>query len=253
MDEGAETCLADPVGPFPVRQSWRAQICPRARKLDLTRDPAGRPLQSKFRFAYEYSDCWVEDSRLVALNARDAALRGARIMTQTRVTLASRHGDLWEVVTEGPAGRQVHHARALVNAGGPWVEDVVRNVVHLDTNESVRLVRGSHIVTRKLYDHDRCYMMKERHKVLFIVQNINKENIRPEPMGPRLPRNILVLSLLKTGLLGLETLISLFTQEPTDTTANFMLNPSIFDPTEFKSWLSSDFSVYFLRNLKSNT
>ena len=136
------------------------KILPRARKLDLTRDPAGRPLQSKFRFAYEYSDCWVEDSRLVALNARDAAQRGAAIMTQTRVTLASRQGDLWEVVTEGPMGRQVHHARALVNAGGPWVEDVVRNVVHLDTRESVRLVRGSHIVTRKLYDHDRCYFFQ---------------------------------------------------------------------------------------------
>lgn len=136
------------------------KILPRARKLDLTRDPAGRPLQSKFHVAYEYSDCWVEDSRLVALNARDAAQRGAAIMTQTRVTLASRQGDLWEVVTEGPAGRQVHHARALVNAGGPWVEDVVRNVVHLDTRESVRLVRGSHIVTRKLYDLDRCYFFQ---------------------------------------------------------------------------------------------
>ena len=136
------------------------KILPRARKLDLTRDPAGRPLQSKFHVAYEYSDCWVEDSRLVALNARDAAQRGAEIMTQTRVTSASRQGDLWEVVTEGPMGRQVHHARALVNAGGPWVEDVVRNVVHLDTRESVRLVRGSHIVTRKLYDLDRCYFFQ---------------------------------------------------------------------------------------------
>lgn len=136
------------------------KILPGARKVDLSVDPAGRPLQPKFRFAYEYSDCWVEDSRLVALNARDAAQRGARIMTQARVVSASRSGDLWEVQTEGPKGSRVHRARALINAGGPWVGDVIRNVVHLDTTESVRLVRGSHIVTRKLYDHDRCYFFQ---------------------------------------------------------------------------------------------
>jgi glycerol-3-phosphate dehydrogenase len=136
------------------------KILPRARKLDLTKDPAGKPLQSKFRLAYEYSDCWVEDSRLVVLNARDAAQRGATIMTQTRVVSALRKGDLWEVVTEGPMGSQTHHARALVNAGGPWVEDVIRSVVRQNTSESVRLVRGSHIVTRKLYDHDRCYFFQ---------------------------------------------------------------------------------------------
>ncbi len=136
------------------------KILPGATKIDLTRDPAGRALKSKFRFAYEYSDCWVEDSRLVVLSARDAAQRGADIMTQTRVTSANRVGDLWEVVTEGPTGTRVHQARALVNAGGPWVEDVIRNVVRQNTTESVRLVRGSHIVTRKLYDHDRCYFFQ---------------------------------------------------------------------------------------------
>ena len=136
------------------------KILPATRRLDLTRDPAGKPLQPRFRRAYEYSDCWVEDSRLVALNARDAAQRGAQVMTRTRVLSASRAADLWEVVTDGPAGRQTHHARALVNAGGPWVGDVIRNVVRLNSTESVRLVCGSHIVTRKLYDHDRCYFFQ---------------------------------------------------------------------------------------------
>jgi glycerol-3-phosphate dehydrogenase len=136
------------------------KILPGARKLDLASDPAGKPLQGKFRLAYEYSDCWVEDSRLVVLSARDAAQRGADIMTQTRVTSANRTGNIWEVVTEGPMGTRTHHARALINAGGPWVEDVIRNVVRLNTTESVRLVRGSHIVTRKLYDHDRCYFFQ---------------------------------------------------------------------------------------------
>lgn len=136
------------------------KILPGARTLDLKRDPAGAALQPKFRHAYEYSDCWVEDSRLVSLNARDAVQRGAVVLTRTRVTSATRMGDLWEVVTEGPDGTHTHTARALVNAGGPWVEDVIRNVVRINTSEGVRLVRGSHIVTRKLYDHDRCYFFQ---------------------------------------------------------------------------------------------
>lgn len=136
------------------------RILPATRTLDLTRDPAGRPLQGRFHKAWEYSDCWVEDSKLVSLNARDAALRGATILTRTRVTQASRAGGLWEVRTEGPDGPRTHLARALVNAGGPWVEDVIRNVAHITPSEGVRLVRGSHVVTRRLYDHDRCYFFQ---------------------------------------------------------------------------------------------
>ena len=136
------------------------KILPGARTLDLTCDPAGAVLQPKFRHAYEYSDCWVEDSRLVSLNARDAAQRGAVVLTRTRVTSAARVGDLWELVTEGPNGTQAHKARALVNAGGPWVGDVIANVARINSTEGVRLVRGSHIVTKKLYDHDRCYFFQ---------------------------------------------------------------------------------------------
>lgn len=136
------------------------QILPATRTLDLTQDPAGRPLQPRFRKAWEYSDCWIEDSRLVALNARDAALRGAQVLVQTRVTGAQRVGGLWQITTEGAAGVQTHHARALVNAAGPWVGQVIRDVAHVPTRDSVRLVRGSHIVTRKLYDHDRCYFFQ---------------------------------------------------------------------------------------------
>ena len=136
------------------------KILPATRTLDLTKDPAGRPLKPKFRRAYEYSDCWVEDSRLVVLNARDAAARGATILTRTRVTRAARQGDGWEIATETAEGPRTHHAKVLVNAGGPWVEDVIRNVAHIATAEGVRLVRGSHIVTRRLYDHDRCYFFQ---------------------------------------------------------------------------------------------
>ncbi len=136
------------------------KILPATRTLDLTRDPAGKALQPRFHRAFEYSDCWVEDAKLVSLNARDAAQRGARILTRTRVVSADRTGDGWQITTEGPDGRQLHQARALVNAGGPWVEDIIRNVARIKSTEGVRLVRGSHIVTRKLYDHDRCYFFQ---------------------------------------------------------------------------------------------
>jgi glycerol-3-phosphate dehydrogenase len=136
------------------------QILPGTRRLNLTQDEAGKPLRPGFRLAYEYSDCWVQDSRLVSLNARDAADRGARIMVGTRVVSALRVGDLWRVETDGVHGPQIHQARALVNAGGPWVEDVIRNVARVPSTEGVRLVRGSHIVTRRLYEHDRCYFFQ---------------------------------------------------------------------------------------------
>ena len=136
------------------------KILPPTRTVDLASDPVGRPLKPGFSGAYEYSDCWVQDARLVVLNARDAQARGARILTRTRVVSAEREGNLWRVETEGASGRVTHRARALVNAGGPWVEDVIRNVARINSTEGVRLVRGSHIVTRRLFDHDRCYFFQ---------------------------------------------------------------------------------------------
>lgn len=131
---------------------------PGTRALDLRCDPAGAPLRPGFAKAYEYSDGWVDDARLVVLNARDAAARGAEIRTRTRVTEAHREGDLWRVVT--PAGSV--WARALVNAAGPWVGEVIRTTIHVPSTEGVRLVRGSHIVTRRLFDHDRAYFFQGR-------------------------------------------------------------------------------------------
>jgi glycerol-3-phosphate dehydrogenase len=146
------------------------KILPGTRTVDLKADPAGKPLQSRFARAYEYSDCWVEDSRLVVLNARDAEARGARIMTRTRVVAAERVGDLWRVSVEHRGSAQTFTARALVNAGGPWVEQVVRGTLRLNSAEGVRLVRGSHIVTKKLYDHDRCYFFQgEDGRIIFAI------------------------------------------------------------------------------------
>ncbi len=134
---------------------------PGTRTLDLGGSPEGAPLKDRFLKAFEYSDCAVQDARLVVLNARDAAARGARIMTRTRVIAARRHGDMWTVtVASNPDQPATFHARALVNAAGPWVGDVITNIVHGDASATVRLVRGSHIVVRKLYDHAKCYFFQ---------------------------------------------------------------------------------------------
>lgn len=132
------------------------KILPGTEKLDLAHAPEGGPLQEHFRTAYEYSDCWVQDSRLVVLNARDAEKRGATILTRTEVTAAWVEGGLW-VVSLG--GREVR-AKAIVNAAGPWASAVQKSVLHRETRDHVRLVRGSHIVTPKLYDHDKAYFFQ---------------------------------------------------------------------------------------------
>jgi len=133
------------------------RILPPTRSLDLTDDPAGAPLKDGFCRGFEYSDCWVEDSRLVVLNARDAAARGAEVLTRTRCEAAARQGGLWQV-------------ELLVNAGGPWVDDVIRNRVRDDAPDRIRLVRGSHIVTRKLFDHDRPYIFQQSDgRIIFAI------------------------------------------------------------------------------------
>ena len=138
------------------------KILPGAKTIALSGTAEGAPLQPQFEKAFEYSDCWVEDSRLVVLNARDAQDRGATIMVRTKVISAARTGDLWQVMTrDNQTGEtRVHHARILINAGGPWVGDIIQGTVRVNSTEGVRLVRGSHIVTRKLYDHDKCYFFQ---------------------------------------------------------------------------------------------
>ncbi len=146
------------------------KLLPGTRTLDLTVDPAGRPLKSIFRKAFEYSDCWVQDSRLVVLNARDAQARGARIILRARVVSARQSDGLWSVQLEDAKGVRVIRARMLVNAGGPWVGDIIHEVAHLRSDEGVRLVRGSHIVTRRLFDHDKCYFFQgEDGRIIFAI------------------------------------------------------------------------------------
>lgn len=147
------------------------KVLPGTRTLDLAKDSAGIPLKPGLRRAFEYSDCWVDDSRLVALNARDAAERGARILTRAEVVAARRDDAHWHVDIRHAGGEvETVVARTLVNAGGPWVREVISGALGLSSTEGVRLDRGSHIVTKRLFDHDRCYFFQgEDGRIIFAI------------------------------------------------------------------------------------
>ncbi|MBM3529711.1 MAG: glycerol-3-phosphate dehydrogenase [Alphaproteobacteria bacterium] len=135
------------------------KILPGTRTLDLTHHPAGDPLMRKFRSGFEYSDCAVDGSRMVVLNAVDAAERGATIRTRARLARAEREAE-WRLILNVKGLREVATARALVNAAGPWVGSVAQTVIRLPGEQPVRLIKGSHIVVRKLFDHDSGYIFQ---------------------------------------------------------------------------------------------
>lgn len=146
------------------------EILPPTSTVDLTKGPEGKPLHDKFEKAYEYSDCWIEDSRLVALNARDAKERGASIMTRTKVVAADQRDDHWIITLDENGSISQVTTKVLVNAAGPWVEDVVRNTLKSKPLAGVRLVRGSHIVTKSLFDHGKSYFFQgEDGRIIFAI------------------------------------------------------------------------------------
>ena len=142
---------------------------PATRAIDLASDPVGEPIKDAYSRAFEYSDCWVDDSRLVVLNALDAQARGADIRTRTAVLSARRDGDAWTVELGDASGQRTVRARCIVNAAGPWVEDVLAGIDGSSSNRRVRLVKGSHIVTRKFWDGDQAYLLQNHDKRVIFV------------------------------------------------------------------------------------
>jgi glycerol-3-phosphate dehydrogenase len=148
------------------------KLLPPTRTLDLRSDPIGRPLKDGYSRAFEYSDCWVDDARLVALTARDAADRGAVIRTRTRVTGATRENGIWTIKLQDMQTklRGSVRARMLVNAAGPWVDTVLREALGQNEVNHVRLVKGSHLVVRRLYEHDRAYFFQNKDgRIIFAI------------------------------------------------------------------------------------
>ncbi len=133
---------------------------PATRSVDLTRHAAGAPLQSHYVHGFEYSDGWVDDARLVLLNARDAADRGARVRTHTRAEMLRCEGGLWVVEAADDQGHRYRFTgRSVVNAAGPAVLDLLKRA-DAEPDHQMRLVRGSHIVVHKLFDHDYAYFFQ---------------------------------------------------------------------------------------------
>ncbi|MEO3386209.1 glycerol-3-phosphate dehydrogenase [Mesorhizobium sp. CAU 1741] len=137
------------------------KLLPKTRTLDMTRDPAGRPLKKLFTRAFEYSDCWVNDARFVVLNARDAADRGAVIATRSKVVDARRDQGMWTLQLEDGSGRRwTVRSRLLVNAAGPWIDEVLGTAMGRNSAHNVRLVQGSHIVIEKKFDDPRAFFFQ---------------------------------------------------------------------------------------------
>ncbi|HEY4980686.1 MAG TPA: glycerol-3-phosphate dehydrogenase [Pseudolabrys sp.] len=135
------------------------KLLPAARTVDLTHNPIGQPLKRQFRYGFEYSDCWVDDSRLVVLTALDAAEHGAVIRTRTRCTRVERREE-WELVLNSRGRRDVATARVLVNAAGPWIGEVADTVIRQPLPAPVRLIKGSHIVVRRRFEHQCGYLLQ---------------------------------------------------------------------------------------------
>jgi len=129
---------------------------PAARSVSLARHPAGAPLKPEYTRGFAYSDCWVDDARLVVLNARDAADRGAEVRTRCEVTSLVREGTGWCITA---AGGEQWRARTVVNAAGPRVLDLLGRAGE-PSAQKMRLVRGSHIVVRKLFEHEYAYFFQ---------------------------------------------------------------------------------------------
>jgi len=140
------------------------------RRLDLRTAPEGVPIRPEFRSAFEYSDCWVDDARLVVLNALDAKAKGATILTRMAVAGARRDGDTWLLDLRGTGGdAMTARADTLVNAAGPWVEDVLGRVAGVNARRSVRLVKGSHLVVRKFWAGPQAYLLQHTDKRVIFV------------------------------------------------------------------------------------
>jgi glycerol-3-phosphate dehydrogenase len=149
----------------------RREILPGSRMVDLRRHAAGRPLKQSFGKGFVYSDGWVDDARLVVLNAIDAAERGTQVLTRCSCIAARRGAQGWSATLQHGDGRvQTVNARALVNAAGPWAGQFLREHAGMPEAKALRLVKGSHIVVRKLFEHDHAYIFQNPDKrIIFAI------------------------------------------------------------------------------------
>ena len=149
----------------------RREVLPGSCAMDLRGSPIGAPLKKQFTKGFVFSDGWVDDARLVTLIAVDAAERGATVLTRCACTDARREAGAWRVTLRSDSGA-THSlsARALVNAAGPWAAQFLAEHAHVPQKKTLRLVKGSHIVVRKIFDHDHAYIFQNPDKrIIFAI------------------------------------------------------------------------------------
>jgi len=143
---------------------------PGSHAVRLDRPPYAAGLKPDYRHGFIYSDCCVDDARLVLANARDAVIRGAKVLPRTECVAAKREGDLWRAQLEAREGGLEVTARAIVNAAGPWVKSVLNERLHQPSRDNVRLVKGSHIVVPRLYEGDHAFILQnDDRRVVFMI------------------------------------------------------------------------------------
>ncbi|MCH9044639.1 MAG: glycerol-3-phosphate dehydrogenase [SAR324 cluster bacterium] len=150
---------------------------PSSRGVRLRRHPAGEPLQQRLDKAFVYSDCWVDDSRLVVVNAMDAARRGATILTRTRCVAAKREAGGWLVTLRSGDGGKTRtvKSRGLVNAAGPWVGGVMADVLGVAGYRHLSLIKGSHVVVPRLYEGEQAYVLQNVDgRVIFVIPFLDR-------------------------------------------------------------------------------
>ena len=144
---------------------------PATRALDLRTAPEGAVIKDDYAKAFEYADVWVDDARLVILNALDAAKRGAAVLARTECVTARREDGLWRVTLRDTItdDERTVYARGLVNTGGPWVEKILGSVAGINSRHSVRLVKGSHVIMNKWWDGANGYVLQNDDKRLLFI------------------------------------------------------------------------------------
>ncbi|WP_201493720.1 glycerol-3-phosphate dehydrogenase [Rubrivivax sp. A210] len=170
-DPGMRPAWMIRIGLFMYDHLARREVLPGSGSIDLRSHAAGKPLQRRFSRGFVYSDGWVDDARLVVLNALDAAARGATVLTRCACIDAKREATQWQLTLReaGGATRRLT-ARALVNAAGPWAAQFLAEHAHAPKTRALRLVKGSHIVVPRMFEHDHAYIFQNPDKrIIFAI------------------------------------------------------------------------------------
>jgi glycerol-3-phosphate dehydrogenase len=153
------------------------KLLPGTSSVNLATDEAGKSLKGNYKKGFEYSDCWVMDSRLVILNAMDAAAKGAEIRVRTPLVSAERTKEIWtlKIFDKNSGKESTVKARTLVNASGPWLDTLLTHISHTRTAEHIRMVKGSHILVNKLFEHERAYIFQnDDARIIFAIPFQNR-------------------------------------------------------------------------------